>query len=140
MPILGAPTVSVTVGFDRRALRLARVRVQPRRHIHGQHGQARRIDALDQADPLRAERPVQADAEQAVNHQRGPHASSASSRARSVGGLRHFQHLDPAVGQVFPGAAGVLPVVALAGEDQDQIARLASTGERGGRRIVRRGE
>ncbi len=54
----------------------------------------------------------------------GRDASSASSFARSVGGFRHVEHLDPAVGQVFAGAAGIVAVMAFAGEDQDQVPGL----------------
>ena len=111
-------------GLDRRALRFAGVGVQPGRHIHGQHRQARRIDALDEADPLRAERPIQADAEQPIHDQRRARRQQRVQLRQVRGGVRHVQHLDPAVGQVFAGAAGVLPVMAFAGEDQDQVPGL----------------
>ena len=50
-----------------RALRLPGVGVQAGRDINGEHGNARLIDARDEFDPVRAQRAVEADAEQPVN-------------------------------------------------------------------------
>ena len=111
-------------GFDRRPLRLTRVAIQTGRHIHGQHRQTRCIDALDKTDPSRPQWPIQADAEQAIHRQRRARREQRV-QLRQVGrGLRDIQHFDPAVGQVLPGAAGVLPVVAFASQDQDQVPGL----------------
>jgi hypothetical protein len=99
----------------------ARICVQPRRHINRQHRPAGLIDALDELDPLRAQRPIDADAEQAVYNERGTRRERRVELLPVGGRLRQVQDFHVAVGKILAGATGVFAVIAFPREDENAL-------------------
>ncbi len=107
--------------FDGRAKCFAGVGVQAGWHVHGERGNFRPVDRGDEFFPAVVERAVQADAEQAVNDQRRVQ-SERQFKARQIHlGRGDVERFDAASVEVSGGGAGVVAVVAHAGEDEDQV-------------------
>ena len=111
-------------GFDGCALGFTRVRVQTRGDIHGQDRGPSLVDPLHEPYPLGVERTVQPDAEEAVDNQRGPKREQRFQPQEGGFRVGDLQRIDPAARQVFARAPGILAVMALAGQEQDQIVGL----------------
>ncbi len=117
------------IGPDGGPLHLAVVGVQAGGNIHGQNRQAGLIDPVNESFPGSVQRTVQANAKQAVNNPLGPGASGGgqNSAGEFPGGGPGINRLDQrhlAPGQVAAGGAGVVAVVAAAGQDEEGVAGL----------------
>ena len=110
--------------FHRHARRrgFAGVGIQAGGHVHRQNGNSRPVDSLDEFFPIVGQRPVKPDAEQAVNDQRRFLRQRLFKFRQLVFGRSDVEGFDAAPGQKFPRGAGVVAVVALAGENQNRVA------------------
>ena len=110
--------------FNRHARRhgIAGVGIQTGRHVHRQNGNSRLVDRPDDFLPIVGQRPVKPDAEQAVNDQRRFLKQRPLEFRQIVLGRGDVERFNAAAAQKFPRGAGVVAVVALAGENQNRIA------------------
>ena len=110
--------------FNRRARRcgFAGVGVQTGRHVHRQNGNPRPVDRLDEFFPIVGQRPVKSNAEQTVNDQRRFLRQRLFEFRQIVFGRDDVEHFDAAVVQKFLRGAGVIAIVAFAGQNQNCVA------------------
>ena len=99
----------------------AGVRIESGGNVHGQHGNFRGIDGGDDFLPRLGERTVEADAENAVNDQRRFFRQRHFQLEQVGVRQQQFEDFDLAVVEKFLGRAGVVAVVAFAGENEDEI-------------------
>jgi hypothetical protein len=135
-------------GAHRAAHDRAGVRVDAARHVEGEHGDAKRVELADDGAMLPLERPLEADAEQAVDgevearpvrdrlEQRPARALPFGERAlRVLGQLlaladEHQADAEEAALQQRSRLEGVAAVVSRPGDDEDRLRGVAAQAAR----------
>ena len=120
MPVFGAPTVSVTAASMARQS-VAGVGVQAGRHVHGEHGNFRLVDRGDEFFPGVVEGRFRPMPNSPSMTSAGFRRSDNSSRCRFHIWRGDVEPFNVAAVEVFGGGAGVVAVVARAGEDENQV-------------------
>ncbi|MDB6067141.1 MAG: hypothetical protein JWR26_3349 [Pedosphaera sp.] len=121
--VLGRTEGESDGGYDGRAFGFAGIGIQPRGDIHGEDLGLEIVDVLDQFGPFFVERPVEADAEQAIHDQGGTFSEHLENFGELMVEIGDVAQLDGEILEVVNGVAGVIAVVAFAGEDEDQFSR-----------------
>ena len=112
-------------GADGRPFGFPGVGVQTGGHVDRQDRDSRAIDLFDQFHPGPFQRPVQADAEQSIDDQSRRQREERVELFQGAFRVREVQQTDFAVRKVLSGLARVIAIVALAGQDQNQVARTS---------------
>ena len=107
--------------LDGRALRLTGCGIEAGGNIDGQDLEAGLVDLLDEPHPGRLERAVEADPKQPIDDQCRTQGQEGLEPGEVRLGVADFQQINPAILEMLARGAGVIAVVAFAGQNQDQV-------------------